>query len=96
MSSESPTSIRAAYASAVAGYKPWHQHGAWNASGRDAFWQLIDAGLSRGIFTMDEACKMFDQTPEEIARWGYPDGYPDRRTRIKVWKRLKRALQISS
>jgi hypothetical protein len=83
--------VRAAYASAVQGYKPWHQHGAWNSSGNDAFWQLIDGGLKNEIFTLEQACTMFNQPARVIEAWA-ARAIPDRKTRIKVWKELKKLV----
>lgn len=89
--SDKARQYRKAYASAVAGYKPWHQHGAWNSSGNDAFWQIIKGGLDNGIFDIHTACQLFNESAGTIQQWANK-AVPPRNVRIKVWKRIRAHL----
>lgn len=85
--------IRAAYKSAVEGYQPWHNHGNWNSSGRDSFWQIIEGGIKHGIFDIKEASEMFGVPPATAQKWAEGRELPVRKSRIKAWKAIKNILQ---
>ena len=82
--------IRKAYSQAVRDYKPWHNHGTWNSSGNDAFWQLIDGGMRHGFFDAEQAGRLFDESQSTIQAWAAKAEVPPRKTRIKVWKTIKK------
>lgn len=87
--------MRKAFVASLNAYKPWHTP-KWHSTGNDAFPHIISGALKMGFLDATRAQNDLGIPERQLNGWEEGQDIPERKTRITVWKYLRRQAGIAA